>query len=236
MRSILLPKPLLTAALGSVVVLAALGTQSAHAATTQVTAPRASATTNAASAPSARASAVNAAVRVSARASAARTARAATVLTSARVAEARFLELANLIGQSCEPRVFSAVGHVTSEPTPDSTQPVLSDPVPLTTTEQCAAQRHQLRIRKAFAGKETATYEQMRAGLTGLEYPGARIHRMPNFAGKPVARLDLRVGAGRLALEVTYIGHGVMVEAFGAPQDFSVTDVRLKRHLDRPTS
>ncbi|MEU3430621.1 hypothetical protein [Streptomyces gardneri] len=232
MRSILLPKPLLTAALGSVVVLAAVGTQSAHAATAQVTAPRASATTTAASAPSARASAV----RASAGASAARTARAATVLTSARVAEARFLELANLIGQSCEPRVFSAVGHVTSGPTPDSTQPVLSDPVPLTTTEQCAAQRHQLRILKAFAGKETATYEQMRAGLTGLEYPGARIHRMPNFAGKPVARLDLRVGAEHLALEVTYIGHGVMVEAFGAPQDFSVTDVRLKRHLDRPTS
>ncbi|MFI9297012.1 hypothetical protein [Streptomyces gardneri] len=226
MRSIPFPKPLLTAALGSVVVLAAAGTQSAHATTT-----RASATTTA-SAASARAAAVHA----TSRAAAVRTARAAIVVTSARVAEARFLELANLIGQSCEPRVLNAVGRVTSEPTPDSTQPVLSDPVPLTTTEQCAAQRHQLRIRKAFTGKETATYEQMRAGLTGLEYPGARIHRMPNFAGRPVVRLDLRVGAEHLALEVTDIGHGVMVEAFGAPQDWMVTDVRLKRQLDRPTS
>jgi len=91
-------------------------------------------------------------------------------------------------------------------------------------------------ITKAFSGKETATYEQMRDRLTTLKYPGARIYRMPNFAGEPVARLDVRVGADHLALEVTDIGHGVMVRAFGAPQDVSVTDVRLKPQLDRPTS
>ncbi|MFE7598672.1 hypothetical protein [Streptomyces sp. NPDC057494] len=221
MRSILSPKPLLTAALGSVVVLAAVGTQSAHAATT-----RSSATTTAAA--SARASAAHA--------SAARTARAATVVTSAREAEARFLELADLIAQSCEPNVFSAAGHLASAPTPDSTMPVLADPVPLIPTEECAAQRHQLRISKAFSGKETATYEQMRDRLTTLRYPGARIHRMPNFAGRPVARIDLRVGAEHLAVEVTDIGHSVMVEAFGAPHDVSVTEVRLERVLARPTS
>ncbi|MER8236438.1 hypothetical protein [Streptomyces sp. NPDC094049] len=218
MRSILFPKPLLTAALGSVVVLAAVGTQSAHATTVRPF----SATT---------ASAHASAVHVSA---ATRTVRAATVLRSAREAEARFLELADLIGQGCEPDVLSPLGHVASAP--DRTLPVLADPVPLLPSEECAAQRHQFRISKAFSGKETATHEQMRARLTTLRYPGARIHRMRDFAGEPVVRLDLRVGAEHLALEVTGIGHGVMVQAFGAPQDVSVTEVRLKRQVDRPTS
>ncbi|MFD5367821.1 hypothetical protein [Streptomyces sp. NPDC127103] len=59
---------------------------------------------------------------------------------------------------------------------------------------------------------------------------------MPNFAGRPVVRLDLRVGSGHLALEVTDIGNGVMVRAFGAPEYVSVTEVRLKQELDWPTS
>ncbi|MGW8762616.1 hypothetical protein ACWGN5_08965 [Streptomyces sp. NPDC055815] len=217
MRSILLPKPLLTAALGSVVVLAAVGTQSAHAATTTA---------------SARASAVQDASRPSA----VRTTRAAKVATSARQAEARFLELAGLIAQRCEPNVLGAVGQVAPAPAPDRTLPVLSDPVPLTPAEECAAQRHQLRISKAFSGKETATYAQMRDRLTALTYPGVRIHRMPNFGGRPVVRLDLRVGAEHLALEVTDIGNAAMVRAFGAPQFVSVTEVRLERQVDRPTS
>ncbi|MFF5767436.1 hypothetical protein ACWD5B_14775 [Streptomyces tanashiensis] len=225
MRSNLFPKPLLTAALGSVVVLAAAGTQSAHAATP-------ASTTTTASAASARASAAHATPR----SSAVRTARAVPAVTRARVAEARFLELASLFAQSCEPRVLSVPDHVASAPTPDHTLPVLADPVPLTPTEECTAQRHQAWITKAFSGKETATYEQMRDRLTTLRYPGARIYRMPNFAGEPVARLDVRVGADHLALEVTDIGHGVMVRAFGAPQDVSVTEVRLKPQLDRPTS
>ncbi|QES20165.1 hypothetical protein DEJ46_14490 [Streptomyces venezuelae] len=157
-------------------------------------------------------------------------------MSSARVAEARFLELAHLLAQSCEPQVLSAAGHVASAPTPDHPLPVLADPVPLTPAEECAAQRHQFRINKAFSGQETATYEQLRDRLKALTYPGARIHRMPNFTGKPVVRLDLRVGAEHLALEVTDIGHGVMVRAFGAPQGWMVTDVRLKRQPDRPTS
>ncbi|MFF8611002.1 hypothetical protein ACF06X_34420 [Streptomyces sp. NPDC015346] len=59
---------------------------------------------------------------------------------------------------------------------------------------------------------------------------------MPDFNGEPVARLDLRVGAEHLALEVTDIGYGVMVEAFGAPHGVSVTEVRLEQLLDAPSS
>jgi len=143
------------------------------------------------------------------------------------------------------PDVSSGVDDVTSasvadttaaEPTPDSTLPVLVDPVPLTSTEACAAQRHQLRISRAFFRTDTATYEEMRNKLTSLRYPAARIHRMPDFSGEPVARIDLRVGAEHVAVEVTDYNSGVMVQAFGAPQDVSVTEVRLKRQLDRPTS
>ncbi|MFD7961285.1 hypothetical protein ACFV5J_10835 [Streptomyces zaomyceticus] len=165
-----------------------------------------------------------------------RTARAVRVVRGVREAEARFLELADLIAQSCEPNVPSAVGRVTSAPTPDSTLPVLVDPVPLNLAEGCAAQRHQARISRAFSGKETGTYEQLRDRLAILKYPGARIYRMPNFSGRPVVRVDLRVGAGHLALEVTDLGGCVMVEAFGAPQDVRVTEVRLKRELALPTS
>ncbi|MET9542982.1 hypothetical protein ABZY16_36725 [Streptomyces sp. NPDC006553] len=168
----------------------------------------------------------------------------ATVAASDDSAEARFLEFADLISQSCAPRVFDGVAALssaslaataTAEPTPDPPLPVLVDPVPLSSTEQCAAQRHQTRIGKAFSGAGAATYDEMRTKLTKLNYPAARIHRMPDFSGEPVARLDLRVGAEQLALEVTHIGNGVMVEAFGAPQGVSVTEVRLKRQLDEPS-
>ncbi|MGW7045424.1 hypothetical protein ACWGDT_22510, partial [Streptomyces avermitilis] len=123
-----------------------------------------------------------------------------------------------------------------AEPTPDSTQPIRVDPVPLTASETCAAQKHQLRVSRAFSGKDTATYGEMLDKLTSLRYPAARIHRMPDFSGEPVARIDVRVGAGLLALEVTAINHGVMVEAFGAPEYASVTEVRLVRRVDPPTS
>ncbi|MFG2651390.1 hypothetical protein [Streptomyces sp. NPDC048436] len=160
-------------------------------------------------------------------------------------AEARFFEMVNLISQSCAPKASSGIDTVASasvadaaaaEPTPDSTLPVLVDPVPLTAAETCAAQRHQLRISRAFSGMNTATYEEMRDKLVSLKYPAARIHRMPDFSGEPVARIDLRMGAEHLAVEVTDINNGVMVEAFGAPDGVSVTEVRLERRLDRPTS
>ncbi|WP_190086575.1 hypothetical protein [Streptomyces longisporoflavus] len=200
MRSTFLPKPLLAAALGGVVVLAGFGAQDATAD----------------------------------QASAARTVAA----TSDAGAEARFLEMADLFSQVCAPDVSSGAGADATavEPPPDSTLPVLFDPVPLSVTETCVAQRHQLRISKAFSGKGPATYEEMRDKLTSLRYPAARIHRMPDFAGKPVARLDVRVGADHLALQVTGIPSGVMVEAFGAPEGVSVTEVRLQPQVDLPTS
>lgn len=206
MRSIFLPKSLLAAALGGVVVLVGFGAPNATADQTSVS---------------------------------------TVATTSDDDAETRFLEMADLISQICAPDVSSGVDSVASasvadttaaEPTPDSTLPVLVDPVALTVAEECAAQRHQLRINRAFSGIDTATYAEMRDKLTSLKYPAARIHRMPDFSGEPVARLDLRVGAEHLALEVTDINNGVMVEAFGAPEGVSVTEVRLERQVDPPTS
>ncbi|WP_405927218.1 hypothetical protein [Streptomyces sp. NBC_00035] len=206
MRSIFLPKPMLAAALGGVVVLVGFGAQNATADQTSVV---------------------------------------STVAATSDDAETRFLEMADLISQICAPDVSSGVDAAASatvaditaaEPTPDSTLPVLVDPVALTAGEGCAAQRHQLRISRAFSGMNTATYAEMRDKLTSLNYPAARIHRMPDFSGEPVARLDLRVGAEHLALEVTDINNGVMVEAFGAPEGVSVTEVRLEPLLDLPAS
>lgn len=206
MRSIFLPKSMLAAALGGAVVLVGFGAPNATADQTSVS---------------------------------------TVATTSDDDAETRFLEMADLISQICAPDVVSGVDAVASasvadtmaaEPTPDSTLPVLVDPVALTVAEECAAQRHQLRISRAFSGIDTATYAEMRDKLTSLKYPAARIHRMPDFSGEPVARLDLRVGAEHLALEVTHINNGVMVEAFGAPEGVSVTEVRLERQVDPPTS
>ncbi|MFE9092831.1 hypothetical protein [Streptomyces sp. NPDC007264] len=206
MRSNFLPKSLLVAVLGGVVVLGGFGAQSATADQTS-------------------------AVGVAA--------------VSGDDAETRFLELEDLILQSCAPDVFSSAGDVAApsaagtaatEPPPDSTLPVLVDEVPLTAEEECAAERHALRIGRAFSGTDTATYEEMQQKLVSLRYPAARIHRMPDFSGEPVARIDLRVGSDHLAVEVTGTYLGVMVEAFGAPEGVSVTEVRLEPQLDPPTA
>jgi hypothetical protein len=169
-------------------------------------------------------------------AAAAQTSTVSTVAANDDDAEARFLEMADLISQSCALAVSDGVDDVASASVADNVADTVVDPVPLTATEECAAQRHQLRISKAFSGTDTATYEELQAKLTSLKYPAARIHRMPDFSGEPVARLDLRVGAEHLALEVTDINNGVMVEAFGAPEGVSVTEVRLEPLLDEPTS
>ncbi|MGW3661400.1 hypothetical protein ACWD6R_39860 [Streptomyces sp. NPDC005151] len=205
MRSIFLPKSLLAAALGGIVVLTGFGAQNATADQTSTVSVAAASDDD---------------------------------------AEMRFLELADLISQSCAPDVSSTddvasastADTTAAEPTPDSTMPILVDEVPLTAEEECAAQRHALRISRAFSGTDTATYEEMQKKLTSLHYPAARIYRMPDFSGEPVARLDLRVGADHLALEVTGTYLGVMVEAFGAPEGVSVTEVRLEPQLDAPTS
>lgn len=140
-------------------------------------------------------------------------------------AEARFLELASLIAQGCAPDE-SGLG----------TAAAAADPVPLDPAEQCAGERHQLRVGKAFLGTDTATYEALRDKLTTLRYPAARIHRMPDLTDDPVARLDLRVGAGHLALQVTDVDRGVIVQVFGVPDGVAVTDVRLAPPVDRPTT
>lgn len=108
--------------------------------------------------------------------------------------------------------------------------------MPLDVTEQCVADRNALRISKAFSGKDTTTYEAVQEKLTSLRYPAARIHRMPDHGGAPRARLDLRLGDDRAALEVTGTYLGVMVETFGASKGVSATEVLLEPQVDEPTS
>ncbi|WP_426568840.1 hypothetical protein [Streptomyces canus] len=113
-------------------------------------------------------------------------------------------------------------------PTLDSTGRTPVDEVPLTGVEECSGGEHAQRVGEAFGNTETAGYQVMQTKLAGLDYPAARIHRMPDRAGAPRARLDLRVMGSHLALEVTGTTNGVLVEAFGAPEteDVKVTDVR----------
>ncbi|MEU9702384.1 hypothetical protein [Streptomyces sp. NPDC047981] len=157
----------------------------------------------------------------------------ATAATVTNPFESRFLEMADLIAQGCTLAVPLDSAAAT-EPTPDTTLPILVDPVPLSTEESCAAQRHQARISRAFSGTGAASYTDLRNRLMQLKYPPARMYRMPDFSGEPRVRLDLRVGSERLALEVTDLGNGVMVEAFGVPDGLKVTEVRLEPQLDRP--
>jgi hypothetical protein len=126
-----------------------------------------------------------------------------------------------------------------SKPTPDSTGPKPVKEVALTGVEKCTGSEHAKRVSEAFKNtKATTGYQAMHKKLTALDYPASRIHRMPDHAGAPRARLDLRVMGSHLALEVTGTSSGVIVEAFGAPEteDVQVTDVQRKPELDAPTS
>ncbi|MFI0965871.1 hypothetical protein ACH4S8_31430 [Streptomyces sp. NPDC021080] len=119
-----------------------------------------------------------------------------------------------------------------------STRPGAPREVPLTGFETCAGTEHARRITEAFQNTPADSYAAVRARLKGLDYPGSRIHRMPEHAGAPRARLDLRFMGGHLALEVTGTGtdstgagtSSVTVESFGAPEteDVQVTDVERK--------
>ncbi|GHH88394.1 hypothetical protein [Streptomyces capitiformicae] len=148
-------------------------------------------------------------------------------------AEARFLNFANSITDYCTPARPSGV----SEPTDlDSTQPVSVEEVPLTAIEKCRGEQHAERIGEAFSGTGASDYEVLHEKLTALDYPAARIHRMPDYAGVPRARIDLRVADGdHLAVEVNGYNTLVTVEAFGAPEGVSVTDVRRNLVFDPPT-
>lgn len=124
------------------------------------------------------------------------------------------------------------------KPNPDSTGPKPVKEVPLTGTEKCSGSEHAQRVSEAFKNTKTTSYLAMHKKLTSLDYPASRIHRMPNHAGAPRARLDLRMMGSHLALEVTGTTSGVIVEAFGAPEaeNVEVTDVKRKPKLDAPTS
>lgn len=110
--------------------------------------------------------------------------------------------------------------------------------MPLTGVEKCTGDAYAKRLGEAFKNTETTGYPAMREKLTGLGYPAARVHRMPDHAGAPRSRIDLRVLGGRVALEVTGVGDGVVVEVFGAPEteEVKVTDVKRKPGLDAPAS
>ncbi|MFD7322481.1 hypothetical protein ACFV9D_15550 [Streptomyces sp. NPDC059875] len=132
---------------------------------------------------------------------------------------------------------------VPSKPTPDSTapNPVASEPVqevPLTAVERCTGEEHAQRVGEAFRNTGTTNYQAMHTKLTSLDYPAPRIHRMPDHAGKPRARVDLRFMGSHVALEVTGTGSGVIVETFGAPEteDVQVNEVKRKPKPDAPTS
>ncbi|MEU3668069.1 MULTISPECIES: hypothetical protein [Streptomyces] len=118
-----------------------------------------------------------------------------------------------------------------SKPATGSASPATAPEVPLAGTEKCVGSEHAKRVGEAFKGTKPADYEAMHKQLTGLDYPASRIHRMPDRAGAPRVRIDLRAMGGHVALEVTADGGGVVAEAFGAPEteDVKVTDVTRGR-------
>ncbi|MEU2118765.1 hypothetical protein ABZ567_24685 [Streptomyces sp. NPDC016459] len=114
------------------------------------------------------------------------------------------------------------------KPTPTRSGPV--EEVALTATDECVGDAHAERIRTAFGSGGPADYPVLRKKLTGLDYPPSRVHRMPDHAGSPRARIDLRFMGGNLVLEVTGTRDQVLVEPFGAPEteDVRITDVKRK--------
>ncbi|MEV8093317.1 hypothetical protein [Kitasatospora sp. NPDC085879] len=126
------------------------------------------------------------------------------------------------------------------EPSGPASAPAGPEPVgevPLVGVDECAAREHAERIREAFTNSRAAGFEAMRDRLAGLDYPASRIHRMPDRAGAPRVRIDLRFMGNNLALEVTGTGSGVTVEPFGASEreDVQVTDVKRTPASDTPT-
>ncbi|MFJ8645933.1 SPOR domain-containing protein [Streptomyces sp. NPDC093546] len=117
-------------------------------------------------------------------------------------------------------------------PAPGARKPAPVE-VPLTEVEQCFADQHADRVGKAF-NTRTTDYDAMRTKLIALDYPASRVHRMPDHGGAPRVRVDLRFMGGHEALEVTGTGSGVIVETFGAPEteDVKLTDVKRKPRLD----
>lgn len=119
-------------------------------------------------------------------------------------------------------------------PATGSVKPRQPVEVPLPGTEKCYGDWHADRVVEAFKNTKATGYDAMRTELTALDYPAARVHRMPDHGGRSRARVDLRFMGGHAALEVTGTGSGVIVEVFGAPEteDVKLTDVKRKPRLD----
>ncbi|MFD6982937.1 hypothetical protein ACFWAX_19815, partial [Streptomyces sp. NPDC059956] len=115
-------------------------------------------------------------------------------------------------------------------PSAGSFRPDPEDEVPLNAAEECVGDKQVQRISEAFKNTKTADYQAMHKKLTDLDYPATRMQRMPDHAGAPRVRIDLRVMGGRLALEVTGTSSGVTAEAFGAHEgeEVDVTEVKRK--------
>jgi hypothetical protein len=122
---------------------------------------------------------------------------------------------------------------VDSPATPESTLPVEVKEVALNGIETCSGGEHIKLVSDAFKDTGAVDYQQMVDKLTALGYPAARVHKMPEQAGSPHARLDLRTMGSRLALEITATGSGVVAEAFGVPEREDVNVTQVQR---RPTS
>ncbi|MBT2445277.1 hypothetical protein J7E93_35380 [Streptomyces sp. ISL-36] len=125
-----------------------------------------------------------------------------------------------------------------SKPTSDSTGPKPVKEVPLTGIEMCSGNEHAKRVSEAFKNTRTTSYQAMQKKLVGLDYPASRIHRMPSPAGVPRARLDLRMMGSHVVVEISGTSSGVITETFGAPEteDVKVTEVKRKPKPDAPTS
>ncbi|MCP3755653.1 hypothetical protein [Streptomyces sp. TBY4] len=115
------------------------------------------------------------------------------------------------------------------EPTPGATRPDRTEEVALNAAEECFGSEEARRITEAFENTKTADYQAMQRKLTELDYPAAYIHRMPDHAGAPRARIDMRMMGSRLAMEVTGTDTGVTAEAFGATEEEGVDVTTVKR-------
>ncbi|WP_327419013.1 hypothetical protein [Streptomyces sp. NBC_01233] len=88
-------------------------------------------------------------------------------------------------------------------PAATPTHPGTVAEAPLTEAERCVADRHTRRITEALRKAAPADHGALRTALAGLDYPAARIHRIPDGDS---TRVDLRFMGGVAVLEITGTG------------------------------
>ncbi|MGW1767103.1 hypothetical protein ACWCQL_23915 [Streptomyces sp. NPDC002073] len=88
---------------------------------------------------------------------------------------------------------------------PDATpaRPGTAAQAPLSEAERCVGDRHARRITEALRKAAPADHQALRTALVGLDYPAARIHRLPDG---DTTRVDLRFMGGRAVLDITGTG------------------------------